>query len=573
MTTTNEVHETPELEAPPPSLVPSAEATEPAPPPAKVTVLKRKKKEEDEGEEKEKEEASGGFSKEMLALKSADHMAVKEWLSQISGQAAIKVEVHRREPKIIRDPNTGEDKKVNGLVSTYDRVVDEEELQTKHGGGTYQLIVKVRNQRGNWIYFNSRTIELAGDPRLDDVPRMFVKQQQVASAPAPDPVTTNLMGKAFDFMADAARGASRPSNSSSAQDITMAVQVAVAPLRATIDSLTSQLQARDREISAIREQASKGDPYKDKLLDKMLDTDNARVQALRMQHESEIRMLKEQAIANENRIRDQHQRDIERMERAHDRELASMKVSGDSERRALESAQNTQKMVLDAEVKRLEHEVRDLKTELIALRAKKEQTIKEKVEEMTGLQKLFKSDEDDEDDEKSTLTQVIEAAGNLPVVAALAERFGGGGGAAAPAQAAQPQVQMQPAQRRKLVRDKRSGAVLAPGPDGQLVPVQRVVPSADGNSQVAIPSVDPATVKIAIEYMTGAFQSGTSPEDFAESARPMIPPTVLGAIRALGIDEFMSKVAQLDGTSPLATQSGRNWRRRVANRLLGEADE
>jgi hypothetical protein len=288
-------------------------------------------------------------------------------------------------------------------------------------------------------------------------------------------------------------------------------------------------------------------------------------------------MVKEQAIANENRIRDQHQRDIDRMERAHERELASMKTSAETERRALETTQSTQKMVLDNEIKRLEKEIGAQGTELIALRAKKDQSVGDKIKEMKDLKELLGDDDDDDDDDKSTITRVIEAAGNLPIVAALADRVSGGGAQQAAQQqaaaTAAAEAQQQQPQRRRLVRDKRTGQVMAPNNQGQLVPLQRVVPSADGNSQVAIPSVDPATVKMALDYMTSAFQSGTTPEDFAESARPMIPQSVLGAMRALGIDEFMSKVAQLDGTSPLATQSGRNWRRKVAAKLLGETDE
>jgi len=533
-----------------------------------------------EGETDETKEKESGLevSKEMLALKNADHLAVREWLDGLSAQTAIRIEVRRQSPKMFRDPQTGREVQVGGHLKNYDQVISEEDVQQAHGGGTFQIIVKIRNKRGQWSYFNARTIEIAGDPKLDDVPRAFTPPSQPQQTPGPDPMTQNLMGKAFDFMADAAnRANNRPpmQQGAAGADITRAVEAAIAPLQATIQMLTQQLAQKDQEMRLIREQAAKGDPYKDTLLDKLMDTDNARLQAVRIQYDSEIRMLKEQAIQNENRLRDQHQRDLDRLERAHERELASAKSSAEVERRALEGSQGTTKMVLDAEVRRLEKENTELKSELSTLRNKKDPTLAEKIREMKDLKELVNDDDEDEE-EKGTLEKVLEAAGGLPIMSALAARIEGGGAgaqqAAAAAQQAQ-QIQMQPAKPRKLVRNRATGAVMAPQADGSLKPVQRVVPSPDGNSQVQIPPVDPAMVKQAIDYMTSAFTSGTKPEDFADSARPMVPQSVLGAIRALGIDEFMSKVAQLDGTSPLATQSGRNWRRRVANRLLGEADD
>jgi hypothetical protein len=556
----------------------------PVDPPRKVTVLKKKDKEKKDDEidgendladkdEPDTKVARREYSKEMLALKTADHLAVKEWLTQLSSQASILIQVNRREPKVFPDPRTGVMKKCDGMVGKYDRTVDEDEIQRLHGGGTYQLLVKVRNGKGNWEYFNARTIEIAGDPRLDDVPRTIA-----APAPAPTvmtpPTVDPLTLRAFDFMAQQANRPHAPTGSSAA-DIASSIQAAVAPLLATIDALKETIRSRDLELAAVRESAGKGDPFKDQLLSKMLDTDNARITALRAQYDSEIRIIKEQGVASENRLRDQHQRDLERMERSHERELSNLKQSYDTQKTALETSQSTQKLVLDSENKRLEREITDTKAELAALRAKKEQSVGEKVKELKDLKGLFDDEKDEDDDEeKGTIERVIEVAGNLPVVAALAERLGNKG--QAPAQQQQQAApQQQAPQRRKLVRDRRTGAVLAPAPDGsgQMVPVQRVVPSPDGNAQVAVPPVDPATVKMAIEYMENAFRSGTKPEAFADSARPMIPPSVLGAIRALGIDEFIAKVAQLDGTSPLATQSGRNWRRRVAARLLGESDD
>lgn len=514
-------------------------------------------------------------SKEMIALKNADQMAVKEWLEAMSGQATIQVIVNRREPKMFRDPKTQQMVKCDGMIAKYDKVIDEAELRDAHGGGTYALKVNTRNARGNWEYFTQRTIEIAGDPRIDDVPRNFAPQ---SSSPQviqhqPDPVASNLMGRAFDFMAQQATEARRAPPVQHGLDHSQIATI-IAPLQATIATLTAQLEAANRNVDAARKDAKEGDPYKDKLLEKMLDTDNARVQSIRMQHESEIRVIKEQAIAVEGRLRDQFQRDMDRMERQHEREIANLRASYDTQKSSLESSQATQKLVLDSEVKRLEREITELKTENAALRAKKEQSLSDKIKEMKDIKELVAGDSDDDDEEKSTLQTIIEAAGNLPVVASLAERFGGGGQQQAAPQQVHAQVQPpQHAPRRRLLQNKTTGAVVIQHPDGRIEPAGQAIPSADGKTQLKIPPLDPATVKTAIEYMEGAFRAGTEAKMFADTARPMIPANVLAAIRELGIDEFLAKVAQLDATSPLATQGGRNWRRNVAKHLLGEADE
>jgi len=45
---------------------------------------------------------------------------------------------------------------------------------------------------------------------------------------------------------------------------------------------------------------------------------------------------------------------------------------------------------------------------------------------------------------------------------------------------------------------------------------------------------------------------------------------VLAVIRNRGVDGFLTDVAKLEGTSPLASQAGRNWTRKVGKALLGE---
>jgi len=44
----------------------------------------------------------------------------------------------------------------------------------------------------------------------------------------------------------------------------------------------------------------------------------------------------------------------------------------------------------------------------------------------------------------------------------------------------------------------------------------------------------------------------------------------MATLRDHGVDGFMSKVAKLQSASPLASQAGRNWVRKVGKALVGD---
>lgn len=223
-------------------------------------------------------------------------------------------------------------------------------------------------------------------------------------------------------------------------------------------------------------------------------------------------------------------------------------------------------MVLDREVSTLEKQLDANRAELAQLRAKKEQSIKEKVEELAAIKELVG---DGDEEEASTIEKIIGAVGNLPAVVNMAERAANGG--QAPQQRAQQQAQ--PPQQ-KIVRDVNTGEISLRKADGTLIPVKKKpvpVTTADG-TQYELPPVDPEQVKQAVSFMEGAFRSDTDPKTFAASARPFLTENMLGAIRALGITEFLSKVGKISAASPLATMRGRQWTKKVAAALLGEEE-
>ena len=71
--------------------------------------------------------------------------------------------------------------------------------------------------------------------------------------------------------------------------------------------------------------------------------------------------------------------------------------------------------------------------------------------------------------------------------------------------------------------------------------------------------------------MTRSFELETDPEQFASSAAAIIPEDIFtplkAMIRELGIDAFLKDVAKLPESSPLLTQEGKKWSRKVAEIL------
>ncbi len=539
----------------------------PPPEPTKDAKTAKAEKGEEEGDDEEKAEKGTNVSPTLLKLKNAAEMETKAWLDAISGETAIRVRLLRKEPKQHRDPETQDMVKVDGTIQVFDRTVDEEEIQKLHGGGTFQIVVQTKNAKGQWAFFGAKTFEIAGDPNIRGIPRTHTppKNEPTVVMPQKDPTEGKLLDKTFGFMMDElGRARHQPPQQISTGIDPATMQAMIKPLEIQIAALNELLKQKDAEIARVRETAGK-DPFRDKMLDTLMDGDSARVRALNENHASEIRQLKEGFRQDLERERDRHQRDVERMEKAHERELSAIKGSNDQAIEMAKQKGDVTKMVLEGQNKQLEKQVERLETEIATLRAKKEQSIKEKVDELQAIKDLVG---DDDEEEASTIEKVIGAIGNIPAVVKMAERASGGGQAPAQQQA-QPQ-----APKRQIVRNKETGEVSLRTETGQLLPLKKApvsVTTGEGK-QVEIPSIDPEQVKQAVGYMESAFRSNTDAATFAATARPFISDTMLGAIRTLGITEFLVKVGKIDGVSVLSTMRGRQWTKKVAAALLGDDD-
>lgn len=493
--------------------------------------------------------------KPMTDLRNEDAKTVTEWLRELSPTGAVKVSVTRLDPKSWRGANTG------GNVGTYEEMIDEDFVRDHHGGGLYQLTVRTPHpSRAGWVFTpgGTRQIRIAGDPRTDDVFRD--KGAEVAASATPSPAT-GIVDRALGSLE---RQLEREQAKTNHGPDTDTIRLMMAPMQQQLDQMARMLSEKDRQLLAAQQPKPEvRDEFRDKMLDKLLDGDSARITALRTQYESELRMVKQSANDNEARLRDGFDRDKQALAMAHDRELKALAGSHTMTLAAQAQSAATSQTLLEGEIRRLVADLSEAKAELAALRAKKDKTIVEQAAEFAQIQEAIGGITGAGDaKEKSTFEKVLETASNLPAVQnALSKLASGEAPSAAPAQPA-PQ---QPRPARLLAGE--DGNLYRQLPTGELQMVRRRATPPPG-TPAPPPQIPAATIKLAVDFLEAAFRNGQDPAGVATSVRSMIPADVITAIRDLGIDDFLANVAKLDATSPLQSQAGRNWSRKLGKVLV-----
>ncbi len=545
----------PMLEVAPP------EAVDDMPPPEVEIAVEEIEEKPEKGAKREPQERRE--TKAMAELRNNTDAALKEWMEGLSPNGGVKVRVTRTSPKIWKGLNVG------GSLMTYDHYIDEDWIREHHGGGNFMLEVKKPRVNGTgWVIAGSRAIAIAGDPRTDDV---FRDASGTAAAPAnggagSDAIVSKVIGSMERQLERAQERAQQPAPQGT--DMAM-MQMLLAPLQAQISQMNATLREKDQQLAAMQLQQSKPpevDPIKDKMFSALIDGDSARVVSMRTQHESELRQIKQSAIDSESRLRDSFDRDRQSINMAHERELNTLRSSYDMKIASQETMNATIKTLLEGEIRRLEVALNEARTELIALRAKKDKTIIEQATEFAQIKEAIGEITGDDKGEKSTLEKVMEVAGNLPAVQGLISKFGDPSQPAPP-----PQVQIQMPRPPQLLTGP-DGHLYRQLPDGrmQLVRRKKEAPAQPQTGQEGpkIPDIAPATIAAAVGFLESAYRGGQDPAEVATSVRSMIPADVLTAIRELGIDGFLTQVAKLDGQSPLSSQGGRNWSRKLGKSLL-----
>jgi hypothetical protein len=496
-------------------------------------------------------------AKEIAAVGDA---SLVDWFKSFSG-SAFKISLARQSPDVWEGRN------VAGHLGNFDELIDEETIASRFGGGKFQIRAMKANAQGKMIFAGSRTFKIAGDPKIT---AEHFKEQREAVIPltpivpnADAEVTKAALASMERFSTKAVERAERIEDAARGQspfDPTIIAMV-TKPLESQIATLNAQLLQKEQlliEKDRIIKDLSERRPdtsVQDKLLDKMYDGENAKLNALRAQHDSERRVLQENFAEEKKRM--EHRSDIERQNlmEAHKRELKQLEMSFDHQ---LKASELSHRALLDAKenrLKDLDRTITKLDAEIVELRAKKEKTIHEQMQEVVRMKETFSAlgMGGDDKEEESTVERVMGAIAENPIVQGIGRRL------------AQPEAPAAPAPRQvaqQLPQARR------PRPRPAAPPAQAAPAPAAPAPAVGLPDgVTDESVQVAVQMMEGAVANGTDPDVFAQSIRSMVPAGVINYIGRHGIDTLLDDVARLSEASPLSTQVGRLFARRVAKSL------
>ena len=494
-------------------------------------------------------------------IQSDAEEALYDWLSNFGAMGEMKVALHRRHPKKYKGVQ------VAGLIQNYEEPVSQEDVQSEHGGGKYQIVVQQKkpNKNGNpqWKYAGARTFEIAGPPRVD--PLLHAEDEDDDEA-APPTHGDGPVGQAMNMMARMAERAEDRAARAEGRgggDIEM-MRLMLAPLQAQVAELTTQLAAKDQQvISLISKPAD--NTVQDRVLGLMESKEVAHgnaIETIRANHDSEMRQLRDFNREEIRRREDRFMGELAARDAAHAREVETLRTAT---AQAMDSQRLGFEMRIDGlkeTIKRLEREVSSKDTELTTLRAQKQQGPLEQIQNLVtlkqGMEALVPTGSDEPT--KSGWERAAETIMNSPLAEGVAARLAGAAGGP-------PQEEM----------------VQVRAPDGRIVQVpasyiaqmqaQRAAAAAqmeeaEGAQQEAGPQLDDADVARAVQFVEAAYRNGTDAETFARSARHMIPAGILAYLKQVGVDPFLNNVAKLEDGSPLATVQGRMYVRRVAKFLL-----
>ncbi len=486
---------------------------------------------------------------ELRAAKQGGDRDLADIINGLGSQGGYRIKVERVEPEFAVDPNTRERVSVAGHLKEYTDPIDEERIKRNHGGGKYRIQFHRQNERGSFVYHTQITRVISGDPRLDD-PALSRSPQPAPAAPAAATAVDSsaaVFKEAFGVLAGQLERHQEPRGP----------DPMVQMLQRQNESLTTELREMRLEIVQLRTAKPPEDTFKDRFLEKMIDGDSARITAVRAQYDSEIRMLKEAALASEARIRDLAAQDRAELRSAHEREIGFMKQGFEVQLASVKSSADIQKQALDSEIRGLERALADAKEEVKELRAKKDKSLIEQAKDLEAVREAIGGGDGD----SSTMDKIIGALPEaLPIVGSWFK-----GAKEEKKEEKKSRILEMPDGRRYL--QKPDGTITGPLKKQQAA---RPAPAASGDQSAPVtPEVDPEQMKQIVDYLTVAHGNGTEPETVAQSFRARVPDWLLQLLRTNTVDDVFFKLAQLPAGSPLALQKGRIWLRKVGAALVG----
>jgi hypothetical protein len=486
-------------------------------------------------------------------IREQEEQSLFDYLRSLSGDGTpIKVSVIRMLPK------TWEGRTIEGTLDTFEEPIAEEEIRELFGGGKYKLVIYTPNAKGSWQYATSRQIKIAGDPRLDGLVTTATRGNINEEPPS---VVRDAMRMSQQMVARAEARAERATE----HRPDPASQMVMDELRA----VRHEMRAKDERILELAT-AKPDSSASEILLGKMVDGESARMAALRTQIDSEVRSRNDMHRAETDRLHQRYEDIARRGEAAHTREIDMLRQSSDNNQAVLKVSYEGQIDGFRREIAHLDRQLTVAQSEVAELRAKKDKPMIETLAEMAAVKDAFESFGGDKE-EGSTVERIISGVMGSPLAEGIANRLSASGAMAAGGAIPNPQPQGEPEVPVNQPVHLPDGRVIVRRTNGQVVELRRKPkpPAPTGEDGIV---VDDEDISVALQFMENALAGDADPEEFARTARNLVPSLASGPIaellRAKGVDAFLSRVAKLSPGSPLLQQHGKNWTRKVAAVLL-----
>lgn len=530
---------------------------------------------------KSKARAMSSPQREIAPRESEDTQDLRGWLNGL-GVQDFQVKVARRHPKAYKGVN------VEGTLGTYSDLIDEDTIREEHGGGTFSIIVHNRGPNGSLKFFQTRTLKIAGPPKVDGL--LSSEDKDI------EPIMAEGGGLAAQALAMTQRQLEQAQRRADEQQkapgfdpnmMRMLNEPMMEQLRGLRDANVALQQSLADKDSRIMELINRkpDTSFQDDMLKNMWGNESARIEGLRAQHDSEMRQMKTYHADEISRIRDQARDDMKERTRGHERELKAVEDSARAQIDSIKIAYEARIDGLKAENTRLSAEIAQAKGEVGELRSRKDKSLTEQAEEIVKVQTAFKalgvggSDKDEDDDSDKPWYERM--AGRLMENPEAIGQLIGGVRQNLPAGAPQQQAPQLPPPGQPF--QGPDGRVYMTRPDGKVQRLGSGVPPVVRKKAIAAKAAveekqeasgvptprppDPTELMLAIQFMETAAANGTDPAAFVAGARSLIPSDVIAYVEKAGIDDMLNN-ANLEPSSVLRTQAGRNWVRNVARILL-----
>jgi hypothetical protein len=510
-----------------------------------------------------------------------ENKSLYEWLKSYGG-GSFKIKLFRISPA-----TTPDGQPCAGFLQEYDELFDEAEVARVHGGGKFQIKTFAPGKNGSGqVYAGAKTFSIGSvPPKIAGTRPPAEEKETIIVPPQSNDVTKAAMGMMADLTKDAQRRAGEAEHRAREggqldpamiQLMTAPLQAQLQGLTATINQLQAQLVAKDAQITDLLTRKPESS-FQDQLILKMHDTESNALQRQRDNHESEIRQLRQSHTDEVRALRESHQRELEARERAHDRELRSL---GQANTMIMDAGKQGNEARVDAlkmQISSLTQQLAEKSAEVAALREKKDKSIAEVVGELASTKEALEALGGGGNEEETPMFErILTGVMDSPLAKAIAHRV-----EQAPSQPTPPAqqqvvrrvVRRQPAQQQTVQQPVQQPAQQAQtvSPEAQATMDAALAgqPAPEPKKKPEPPRFTQVEMSIAIQFMENAVNSGQKPEDFAASVQSMVPGNVVHYIREAGIDEFI-KLAKVPDGSPLMSQGGRNFMRKVAKILVGE---